>query len=57
MADVNPNDEAAKAAAAAKEQEALERKTHVKMKKDGEKPIFVHPTCVDNHKAVGWTEA
>jgi len=62
MADQN-NDDALKAAAekaAAAEAErvqAAERKIHVKMKKDGEKPILVHPTCVKDHKTVGWTEA
>jgi hypothetical protein len=52
------NDDTQKAAAAEAERvQAAERKIHVKMKKDGEKPLFVHPTCVAAHKALGWTEA
>ena len=26
----------------------------VKMKKEGEEPIFVHPLAVENHKQLGW---
>lgn len=44
--------EAAKAAAAVKAANSTEGL--VKVQKPGEKPLFVHPTCVADHAKAGW---